>query len=86
MSIEIEDNKMIFTDENENSKEFEILGFIEDKEKRYIVYTDNKILTNNNIGLSVSKFSVDNNGEILLSDVNQEELNFVLNKLQERLV
>ena len=86
MSIEIEDNKMIFTDENENSKEFEILGFIEDKEKRYIVYTDNRILTNNNIGLSVSKFSVDNNGEILLSDVNQEELNFVLNKLQERLV
>ena len=86
MSIEIEDNKMIFTDENENSKEFEILGFIEDKEKRYIVYTDNKILSNNNIGLSVSKFSVDNNGEILLSDVNQEELNFVLNKLQERLV
>lgn len=71
MSIEIEDNKMIFTDDKENSKEFEILGFIEDKEKRYIVYTDNKILTNNNIGLSVSKFSVDNNGEILLSDVNQ---------------
>ncbi len=74
-----ENNKIIIS-----GKEYEIIAYVKNDNGNYLVYTDNKVLDNNNIALYVN-LVVTTNGEISLESVEDNEVIEVINTMKERL-
>lgn len=79
MEIERKDNKIII-----NEKEYEIVSYIKNENGNYLVYTDGKVLENNNIALYVNLVIIEN-GEITLESIEDDEVLSVIESLKERL-
>lgn len=79
METERKDNKIII-----NEKEYEIISYIKNENGNYLVYTDGKVLENNNIALYVNLVGMEND-EIILESVDEEEVLSVIEILKERL-
>ena len=74
-----ENNKIIIS-----GKEYEIIAYVKNDNGNYLVYTDNKVLDNNNIALYVN-LVVTTNGEISLESVEDNAVIEVINTMKERL-
>ncbi len=79
-----EDRKIYITDENGEKKEYEVLSYITIEDGDFVVYTDNKQLNNGQILIYVNSI-IEENGETIFDEVDDEELVKVIEELKERL-
>ncbi len=77
---EKKDNKILI-----NSKEYEIIAYINVASGNFIVYTDCKMLGDNNVALYINRISEENN-EIIFDEVDNDEVMQVISEIRERLV
>ena len=85
MEINDMNNKITITDKNGEKKDYEVLGYINNEHGNYVVYTDGKMLDNDNVALYVSLLVKDDYGTLSFEEVTDEELNSVIKELQERM-
>lgn len=85
MEINDINNKITITDKNGEKKEYEVLGYVNNEDGNYVVYTDGKMLDNDNVALYVSLLVKDDYGTLSFEEVTDEELNSVIKELQERM-
>ena len=83
--MNLKDNKITIITEDNEKLEVEIIACVRVLEKDFLVYTDNKTVTNGNISLKINSF-VKEDGEVLLKDVTDDEERKVIEELRKRLV
>ena len=84
MEAEKIDNKIYITEENGEKKEYEVLAYINEQGKNFLVYTD---LSESNGAVILCVNSVtETDNEVLLGEVTDEELKLVVEDLKKRLV
>ena len=79
-----EDRKIYITDENGEKKEYEVLSYITIEDGDFVVYTDNKQLNNGQILIYVNSI-IEENGETIFDEVDDEELVKVIEEIKERI-
>lgn len=77
---ERKDNKILI-----NGKEYEIISYISVASGNFIVYTDGKMLGDDNVALYINRIS-DENNEIIFDEVDNDEVMQVISEIRERLV
>lgn len=77
---ERKDNKILI-----NGKEYEVISYITIESGNFIVYTDGKMLGDDNVALYINRIS-DENNEIIFDEVDNDEVMQVISEIRERLV
>ena len=85
MEINDMNNKITITDKNGEKKDYEVLGYVNNEDGNYVVYTDGKMLNNENVALYVNLLVKEDDGSLSFEEVTDEELNSVIKELQERM-
>lgn len=85
MEIDDMNNKITINDKNGEKKDYEILGYVNNEYGNYVVYTDGKMLNNENVALYVNLLVKEDDGSLSFEDVTDEELTSVIKELQERM-
>ena len=67
-----------------NEKEYEIISYVKNENGNYLIYTDGKVLENNNIALYINLVTMEN-GEITFESVDDNEVLSIIETLKERL-
>ena len=81
-----EDRKINIEDENGVSKEYEVIANVTTEDGEFIVYTDNKELSDGQVLLYINSIIRDEDGNMTFDEVEDLEAHAIINEIRERLV
>lgn len=81
-----EDRKINIEDENGIVKEYEVIANVTTEDGEFIVYTDNKELSDGQVLLYINSIIRDEDGNMTFDEVEDLEAHAIINEIRERLV